>query len=202
MYDVLIIGGGVSGISCALVLGSAQNKAFMSDKKIGLIAHQKNSSLNNALINNCFGIAPETPGADLLSNEINRLTNFFPHIDQINDEKVLIVEGKYPEFEVFTNKNSYKTKNIVIGIGSSNTFAIEGLTQFVEPHKKSLPEKLQIQLKNTDYKVAEGIYVSGTLSGHRSQVAIAVGSGAAVATELLTVWNGGNSTHVHDSVKK
>jgi 2-polyprenyl-6-methoxyphenol hydroxylase-like FAD-dependent oxidoreductase len=34
MYDVLIIGGGVSGMSCALLLGSAQHKPFAVDKKI------------------------------------------------------------------------------------------------------------------------------------------------------------------------
>jgi len=42
MFDVLLIGGGVSGMSCALVLGSAKNKPFVIDKKIGIIAHQKN----------------------------------------------------------------------------------------------------------------------------------------------------------------
>jgi thioredoxin reductase len=45
MFDVLIIGGGVAGVSSALILGSAKNKVFASDKKIGIIAHQKNSSL-------------------------------------------------------------------------------------------------------------------------------------------------------------
>lgn len=33
-FDVLIIGGGVSGMQCALVLGSAKEKAFATDKKI------------------------------------------------------------------------------------------------------------------------------------------------------------------------
>ena len=32
MFDVLIIGGGVAGMSCALILGSAHKKPFMSDK--------------------------------------------------------------------------------------------------------------------------------------------------------------------------
>ncbi len=45
MLDVLIIGAGVSGVSCALILGSAQNKPFAMDKKIAIIAHQKASSL-------------------------------------------------------------------------------------------------------------------------------------------------------------
>lgn len=38
MFDVLIIGGGVSGISAALIFGSAKEKSFMADKKIGIIA--------------------------------------------------------------------------------------------------------------------------------------------------------------------
>ena len=41
MIDVLIIGAGVSGVSCALILGSAQNKPFAMDKKIAIVAHQK-----------------------------------------------------------------------------------------------------------------------------------------------------------------
>ena len=91
---------------------------------------------------------------------------------------------------------------IVVGIGSANTFAIEGLTQFLEPHLKTLPEKQRIQLKNYDHKVAEGIYVTGTLAGWRSQLAIAAGSGAAGATDILTLWNNGVQTHVHDSIIK
>jgi len=33
VFDVLIIGGGVAGMSCALVLGSAHKKPFVSNKK-------------------------------------------------------------------------------------------------------------------------------------------------------------------------
>lgn len=198
----MLIGGGVSGMSCALVLGSAKNKSFATDKKIGIIAHQKASALQEALINNGYGIAPGKLGADLLSESIEHLSETYPHITQISDEKVLKIKGEYPDFTVFTNKNTYKTKMIVIGIGSANTFAIEGLMDFVEPHQKALPEKQRIQLKNTDHKVAEGIYVIGTLAGWRSQVAIAAGSGAAVATDILTLWNGGVQTHAHDSIRK
>jgi heterodisulfide reductase subunit A-like polyferredoxin len=201
VFDVLIIGGGVSGISCALVLGSAKNKAFVTDKKIGIITHQKSSALQEALINNGYGIAPGKLGSELLSESIQHLTETYPHIDQIPDEKVLKIEGTHPEFEVITNKNTYKTKTIVIGIGSANTFSIEGLMEFVEPHQKALPEKQRIQLKNVDHKVSDGIYVIGVLAGWRSQVAIAAGSGAAVATDILTLWNGGIQTHAHDSIR-
>ncbi|MDD2674722.1 NAD(P)/FAD-dependent oxidoreductase [Flavobacterium petrolei] len=201
MFDVLILGGGVSGMSCSLVLGSAKNKSFVANKKIGIFTHQKTSSLQEALFNNAYGIPPGTLGADLMKDSITHLSETYPHIVQIPNEKVLKIEGSYPEFTVTTNKKSYQTSIIAIGIGSANTFAIEGLMEYLEPHQKSLPEKQRIQLKNNDHKVADGIYVMGTLAGWRSQLAIASGSGAAVATDILTLWNDGIQTHAHDSIR-
>lgn len=201
MFDVLIIGGGVSGMSCSLILGSAKNKSFVSDKKIGVFTHQKTSSLQEALFNNAYGIPSGKLGSDLLKESTEQLSATHPQIVQIPNEKVLKIEGEFPNFTVITNRSNYNTKMIVIGIGEANTFAIEGLMQYVEPHKKSLPEKQRIQLKNDDHKVAEGIYVIGTLAGWRSQLAIAAGSGAAVATDILTLWNHGIQTHAHDSIR-
>jgi len=201
MFDVLIIGGGVSGMSCALVLGSAKKKIFVADKTIGIFTHQKASSLQEALFNNAYGIPAGKLGSHLLKESTEQLSSTYPHILQIPNEKVLKIEGQFPEFTIVTNKSSYKTRLVVVGIGASNTFDIEGLMQYVEPHQKSLPEKERIQLKNNDHKVTEGIYVIGTLAGWRSQLAIAAGSGAAVATDILTLWNGGTQTHSHDSTR-
>lgn len=201
MFDLLVIGGGVSGVSCALVLGSAKNKPFVTDKKIGIITHQKNSSLQEALFNNAYGIHPGKLGSDLLTESTQHLSELYPHIFQIENEKVMKIEGVYPHFKVNTNKNSFETKMIVVAIGSSNTFMIEGLMQYIEPHQKTITEKQRIQLNNNDHKVTEGIYVAGTLAGWRSQLAIAAGSGAAVATDILTLWNNGIDTHSHDSIK-
>ena len=72
MFDVLIIGGGVSGISCALVLGSAKEKPYASDKKIGIITHQKTSMLQEAIINNAYGIPRGTLGSQLLLESIEK----------------------------------------------------------------------------------------------------------------------------------
>ena len=202
MFDVLIIGGGVSGVSCALILGSAHKKAFATDKKIGIITHQKASSLQDAIFHNAYGIPNGKLGSEILTESTQHLSEAYPHIQQIEDEKVMKVEGEAGNFTVVTNKNSYASKIIVVGIGASNLFAIEGLMQYLEPHKKSLAEKNRIQLKNTDHKVAEGIYVCGTLAGHRSQFSIAAGSGAAVATDILVLWNDGIETHSHDSIRK
>ncbi|MCW2120444.1 NAD(P)/FAD-dependent oxidoreductase [Flavobacterium sp. 7A] len=202
LLDSLIIGGGVSGISCALVLGSAQQKNFAKDKKITIITHQKTSALQDAIFYNAYGIVPGTLGSELLHTSTAHLAESYPHITQIQNEKVIKIEGTFPEFMVTTNKSTYKTATVVIGIGSTNTFDIEGLMNYVETHQKSLPIKNRIQLRNKDHKVAEGIYVIGTLAGWRSQLAIAAGSGAAVATDLLTLWNEGEQTHAHDSIRE
>ena len=202
MYDVLIIGGGVSGMSCALVLGSAHTKTFVLDKKIGIITHQKTSSLKEAIFYNAYGVSSGKLGAELLTESIVQLQELYPHVIQIDNEKAMKVTGEFPNFMVVTNKNSYQTKNIVVAIGYSNTFDIDGLNHYIEPHKKAIPEKQRIQLINEDHKVTDGIYVAGTLAGWRSQLAIAAGSGAAVATDILTLWNNGISSQSHDSIKK
>ena len=201
LYDTLVIGGGAAGMSCALVLGSAKNKPFATNKTIGIIMHQKASALQTGLFNNALGIKAGTTGTELLESGKNQLEDLYPHVNQIEKQKVLSVSQEDRIITVTTNKNSYQAKSIVIAVGPSNMFNIDGLMQYVEPHQKLPPAKERIQLKNTDHLVAENIYVAGVLAGHRSQFAIACGSGASVATDILTIWNGGNHTMIHDSVE-
>lgn len=202
MFDVIVIGGGVSGVSCALILGSAKSKPFAVDKKIALISYQKASSLQNAVFNNAYGIPPGKLGSELLDESLNHLQQLYPHVEQISGEKVVEIQGDFWNFTVITNKKSYQTKLVAIGIGASNPFLIKGLDEFVEPHQKSAPEKNKIQLKNQDHLVKEGIYAMGTLAGNRSQLSIAAGSGASVATDILSLWNDGKPTQVHDALGK
>ncbi|MBT8393683.1 MAG: NAD(P)/FAD-dependent oxidoreductase [Flavobacteriaceae bacterium] len=200
-YDVLIIGGGAAGMSCALVLGSAQNKPCASDKSIGIIIHQKASALQTGLFNNVLGLKPGTTGTEILSNGQEQLATIYPHVDQIRNEKVQSLERAGNELIVVSNKNKYKAKTVVVAVGPSNLFNIKGLLQYVEPHGKLPPQKERIQLLNIDHLVTKNIYVAGVLAGHRSQFAIACGSGASVATDILTGWNDGSHTMVHDKVE-
>lgn len=199
-FDVLIIGGSAAGLSCALILGSAVNKPFASNKKIGIVAHQKNSALNEALLNNVLGFKKGTKGSQVLEDGIVQITELYPHVIQIENEKVTKIEGEFPNFKVSTNKNYYHAKTVVVAVGPSNLFNIEGLMQYVIPHHSLPPQKERVMLKNNNHLVAEGIYVAGVLAGWRSQFSIAAGSGAQVATDILTLWNGGNHTMVHDSI--
>jgi thioredoxin reductase len=54
MFDVLIIGGGVSGISCALVLGSAKIKILQPIKRLAFSPIKNHHQ--EAVFNNAYGI--------------------------------------------------------------------------------------------------------------------------------------------------
>ena len=200
-FDVLIIGGGAAGLSCALILGSALTKPFAKDKKVGIITHQKSSALQNALLNNILGFEKGTQGGEILAKGLDQLTNLYPEVVQIEKEKVTKVEGEFLNFTITTNKGVYTTKNVVIAVGPSNLFNIEGLMQYVIPHKNLPPQKERIMLKNNNHLIAEGLFVAGVLAGWRSQFSIAAGSGAQVATDILTQWNNGNHTMIHDVIE-
>jgi heterodisulfide reductase subunit A-like polyferredoxin len=202
MFDVLIIGGGVSGVSCALIIGSALKRPYAEGKKAGIFTHQKASSLQNGLYNNAYGIPAGTTGQQLLEGSLEHLAALYPEVEQLPNEKVMNVEGTAGNFTVTTNKGTYQAKIVVVAIGSAGSFDFEGLMQYVIPNKKALPEKNRIQLANEDHLVAPGLYAAGTLAGQRSQLAIAAGSGASVGTDILTLWNDGKPTQYHDSVPK
>ncbi|GLB48264.1 FAD-dependent oxidoreductase [Neptunitalea lumnitzerae] len=197
-FDVLIIGGGAAGMQCALLLGSAKNKPFATQKSVGIVMHQKASHLQTALFNNVLGLSPETEGEDILVMGKEQLTSLYPHVHQIEKEKVTKVDGTINNFTITTNKNTYTANQIVVALGNTNLFHIEGLMDYVVPHERANPEKERIQLKNENHKVTDGLYVAGSLAGWTSQLPIAMGSGAQVAIDVLTSWNNGAPVQVHD----
>ncbi|MDP5081867.1 MAG: FAD-dependent oxidoreductase [Winogradskyella sp.] len=199
-FDTLIIGGGAAGLSCALILGSAKNKIFTTNKSVAIITHQKTSHLQTALFNNVLGLPSGTLGSDILIEGKAQLANLYPHIHQIDKEKVTHIKNHHSGFEVTTNKNTYLSTIVVIAVGYSDLITIKGLEKHIEAHPRAVKEKNRIWLKNTDHLIEPDLYVAGTLAGWRSQFAIACGSGAQVATDILTLWNGGQHTKIHDKI--
>ncbi|MFV9483707.1 FAD-dependent oxidoreductase [Christiangramia sp. ASW11-125] len=199
-YDVLIVGAGVAGISCALVLGSALEKPYAVNRKVGILLQYKSSHLNSALLNNAFGIAPGTNGRELLETSILHLEKLYPAVELIPKEKAKEIVSLSEGFQLTSTKNVYTSERLVIATGYTSPVRIKGLEKYVIPHKKAKAEKERIQLKNVDHLVTKGLYVAGTLAGWRSQYSIAAGSGAAVATDILTEWNNGEHSKIHDKL--
>ena len=200
IFDALIIGGGVAGMQCALVLGSGLKKPYAINKKVGVIIHQRSSHLQNALFNNVLGLPSGTLGSEVLTTGKKQLSKNYPNITQIEDEKVISIAIQDDFHIVKTNKKEYKTLVIVLALNYANPFLIKGLEAYLEPHQRAKVSKDRIQLRNKNYLVTERVYVCGTLSGCRSQFAIAAGSGASVATDILTLWNNGEHSQVHDKI--
>jgi thioredoxin reductase len=200
IFDALIIGGGVSGMQCALILGSANNKPFAQNKHIGIVMHQRASHLETALFNNVLGLQPNSLGKDILIQGKEQLKNLYPSVNQIENEKVISIEQIEETYFIKTNKNQYQSFIVVIALNYAKPFTINGLEEFIIPHEKSAAEKDRIQLKNENHLIKKGLYCCGTIAGFRSQFAIAAGSGASVATDILTLWNEGNHVKIHDKV--
>ena len=74
------------------------------------------------------------------------------------------------------------------------------MESYIIPHQKSNLSKDRIQLKNDDHLIKKDLYCCGTIAGLRSQFAIAAGSGASVATDILTLWNDNTHTKMHDRI--
>ena len=200
MFDALIIGGGAAGLQCALVLGSAGNKPFAANKRIGIVVHQKTSHLQTALFNNVLGLEPGTTGTSILKKGKQQLKALYPQVEQIENEKVLKLSKQEGVFSVATNKHEYKAEIVVVAVGYTNLMTIKGLEQYVAPHPRAELEKDRIWLKNTNHLVENNLYVAGSLAGWRSQFAVCSGSGAQVATDILTLWNNGKHVKVHDKI--
>ena len=200
IFDALILGGGVAGMQCALVLGSGLKKPYAINKQVGVIIHQRSSHLQNALFNNVLGLPSGTLGSDVLTTGKKQLSKNYPNITQIEDEKVISIAIQDDFHIVKTNKKEYKTLVIVLALNYAKPFLIKGLEAYLAPHQRAKVSKDRIQLRNEKYLVTEGVYVCGTLSGCRSQFAIAAGSGASVATDILTLWNKGEHSQVHDKI--
>ncbi|MCL7762243.1 NAD(P)/FAD-dependent oxidoreductase [Polaribacter sp. Z014] len=199
-FDVLIIGGGASGLQCALVLGSAKNKAFAAGKTIGIITHQRASHLQDALFNNVLGLPAKTLGKDILVEGKKQLLTLYPHVQQLENEKVLSILSTKNGYQIETNNTTYLSKIVILALNYAKPLTIKGLESFIEPHKRANAKKDRIQLKNINHLVKDGLYCCGTIAGCRSQFAIAAGSGASVATDILTIWNNYTPTKVHDKV--
>ena len=200
IFDALILGGGVAGMQCALVLGSGLKKPYAINKQVGVIMHQRSSHLQNALFNNVLGLPSGTIGSDVLTTGKKQLSKNYPNITQIEGEKVISIAIQDDFHIVKTNKKEYKTQVIVLALNYAKPFLIKGLEAYLEPHQRAKASKDRIQLRNKNYLITKGVYVCGTLSGCRSQFAIAAGSGASVATDILTLWNNGEHSQVHDKV--
>lgn len=119
MYDVVIIGQGPAGISCAIYLKRYNINPLVIAKDLGTLEI-------DTTIENYYGIQ-SINGKDLINNGINQAKAL--GIEIINDEVLDIVS--YPSLEVITKNNKYQAKSIFLALGKSKEKVfIKGLKEY------------------------------------------------------------------------
>ncbi len=195
-YDVIIVGGGASGLSCALTLASAKGRGWdWAENRRYIVFDTGRSDMNRAMFNNVPGIPRGTLGTELLE-KIKEQIKSYGGVD-FKEEKVVKIEGEKGNFKVYTeNGNVYEGDYVVLASGF-HRFEIECEGVEVVDNPKS-PKPGRVMIKHDgDYKVREGLYVAGLLAGVSSMFTAAAGSGVQVAINILSEW-AGKPVVIHD----
>ncbi len=174
-YDVIILGGGISGLSAALYTGQAQLKTLVFDTGASQITRV--SKLNNY------------PGIEVISGE--ELISVYrkqaeAYGAEVRDEEVASAKKEGEEFLVETASGTYRSKYLVVSSNANSSLLSDfGIELEVNPR---IPRPIN-QMKDGDGSgetSIENLYVAGLLAGLPSQAVIAAGQGASVAVKIAT----------------
>jgi glycine/D-amino acid oxidase-like deaminating enzyme len=192
MYSVAIVGGGVSGLSCALTLADGARRFESLKEKKFLVVDSGSSDALKAILNNVPGVKKGTTGEEYLSflkaqveefGEVNLVEGEVEEVVKVGENfKITLADGR--EFEA----------EIVVFATGFHAFPIKTDLVEVIPHPKS-PRPNKVALKPKEEKV----FVCGNAAGEITMVATAAGSGVSVACDILSQWLG-KTVVPHDSV--
>jgi len=200
-WDVIIVGGGPAGLSCAITLASAQGRGWeWVDGRRFLVIDDGRSDLKKALLNNAPGIPLGTKGTELLEAMRRQLKELSDSVELVEDA-VVKVEGEKGSFKVYTRSGKVYEAEVVVLATGFQSFEIECPDCKVRENPKS-PKPGRVMVEHDgDYRVKDGLYVAGLLAGVSSMFATASGSGVQVAVNVLSEW-AGKPVVVHDVPEK
>ncbi|EDP76484.1 NAD(P)/FAD-dependent oxidoreductase [Hydrogenivirga sp. 128-5-R1-1] len=195
-YDVVIVGGGASGLSCALTLASAKGRGWeWAEDRRYLVLDTGRSDMNRALFNNVPGIPQGTTGKELLE-KIREQIKTYGGVDFIEDEAVR-VSGERGNFRVKTSGGKEFESEFVVLASGFHRFEIEcDGVEVVENPRSPKPGRVMLK-HDEDYRVRDGLYVAGLLAGGSSMFSVASGIGVQVAINILSEW-AGKPIVIHD----
>ncbi|WP_231476994.1 FAD-dependent oxidoreductase [Thermocrinis jamiesonii] len=183
MYDVIIVGGGASGLACALTLVSSRGRgwSWAEDKKY-LIFDKNESDLHKAYLKNVPGLQPMR-GTELLQ-VIRKQIEEWGGVEFLQ-EKVVEIRRDGEAYRVITEEGKEYVGRYVVLAGGFKEFSIKGIDFEVLENPKS-PKPGRVMIKHENYEVMPNLFVVGTLAGISSHFTSCAGSGVEVAVEILS----------------
>ena len=177
-YEVLIVGGGISGSSAAMYTAYAGLKTLVIDSG-------KSQILKVGNLQNYPGIKETISGNQLMTTMKEQAKSF--NADWLDDE-VIDVKQKDAGFILkTTNGQEFFTTYLIIATNVNvNLLEKLGLTVVVNEKVPSGKVKKVVDVSWDGVTSIENLYVIGLLAGLPTQAVIASGQGTAVATEIAS----------------
>lgn len=184
-YDVIVVGGGASGLSCILTLVSSRSRgwAWAENRKYALF-DTNGSDLYKAYLKNVPGVEPMT-GSQLIEFIKKQIQEWGGA--EFFQEKVSRIERTEDGWKLFTEPGKeYEASFVVLATGfHSFDIEVKGADIQVVENPRS-PKPGRIMIKHVDFEVAPNLFVTGTLAGLSSHFTSCAGSGVEVAAEILS----------------
>jgi len=183
MYDVIIVGGGASGLACALTLASSRGRGWnWAEGKTYLVFDTGESDLHKAYLKNVPGVQPIT-GTQLLEVIREQIKDWGGV--EFSNEKVVEIKKDGEVYKVYTEEGKEYSAKYVVLAGGFKEFSIKGLELEVVENPKS-PKPGRVMIKHRDFEAMPNLFVVGTLAGLSSHFTSCAGSGVEVAIEILS----------------